>query len=188
MSLLNILNKYKELNDPILGTDKNSTHSYVDIFYENYFLPFKNKKINLCEIGIQTGGSLFLWQQYFINGNIYGIDINSNRLLDKYSNLDRVTYIFQDAYDINILNNLPLFDIIIDDGPHTLESQIKFIELYNIKLNKNGYIIIEDIKSIDCANKIINYSNKFNLNFILYKGNKINKQYDDILLVGKKEL
>jgi len=38
-----------------------------------------------------------------------------------------------------------LFDIIIDDGPHTLESQIKFINNYFKKLNKNGKLFIEDI-------------------------------------------
>ena len=37
------------------------------------------------------------------------------------------------------------FDFIIDDGPHTLKSQIKAILYYFPKLKKNGYLIIEDI-------------------------------------------
>ena len=43
---------------------------------------------------------------------------------------------------VSKLNN---FDIIIDDGPHSLESQLKFIDLYYPKTNLGGVVIIEDI-------------------------------------------
>ena len=36
-------------------------------------------------------------------------------------------------------------DILIDDGPHTLQSHQKLLELYLPKMNKGGYVIIEDI-------------------------------------------
>ena len=33
--------------------------------YDNYFSEFKNKKINILEIGIDTGNSLKFWKNYF---------------------------------------------------------------------------------------------------------------------------
>lgn len=41
------------------------------------------------------------------------------------------------------------FDIVIDDGPHTLESMIKFIQLYSQVMKKDGILVIEDIQSWD---------------------------------------
>jgi hypothetical protein len=38
---------------------------------------------------------------------------------------------------------------LIDDGPHLLESQEKFIELYSPLLSENGILIIEDIQDIN---------------------------------------
>ena len=38
------------------------------------------------------------------------------------------------------------FDIIIDDGPHTLKSQIEFLKLYRNILKPNGILIIEDLQ------------------------------------------
>ena len=52
-----------------------------------------------------------------------------------------------DAYAKSFLSQLPKkFDIIIDDGPHSMNSQRKFIELYVPKLKKGGVAIIEDLQ------------------------------------------
>ena len=40
------------------------------------------------------------------------------------------------------------FDIIIDDGPHSLQSQKDALRLYLPKLKPNGILIIEDIQSL----------------------------------------
>lgn len=40
------------------------------------------------------------------------------------------------------------FDFLLDDGPHTLESQEKFIELYSSLLSDSGILIIEDMQDI----------------------------------------
>ena len=61
-------------------------------------------------------------------------------------NNDKIKKIFADAYDSNTANILPSFDVIIDDGPHTLESQEKAIQLYLPKVNPGGIFIIEDIQ------------------------------------------
>tara|TARA_R110000868_G_scaffold2821_1_gene19524 strand:+ start:1125 stop:1724 length:600 start_codon:yes stop_codon:yes gene_type:complete len=129
------------------GTDKNTCHSYIENVYEKEFEIYREKKIDLLEIGIETGGSLKLWKEYFLNSeSIVGVDITDAKIDQRYKNIDGVTMYFDDAYNKRFSDKFEQFDIIIDDGPHTLESQLKCIELYLPKLKKNGIFIIEDIQ------------------------------------------
>ena len=55
-------------------TDKNTTHSYIPL-YEKLL---SNKRLtakNVLEIGVNEGGSIKLWHDYFTNATIYGLDI-----------------------------------------------------------------------------------------------------------------
>lgn len=140
------------LNDgyDIGGTDKNTCHSYIENFYEKEFETYENKEIDLLEIGIETGGSLKLWKEYFYNSaSIIGLDISDEKIDSNYRNISGVDMYFGDAYDKNFSDTFDKFDIIIDDGPHTLESQLKFIELYLPKLKKDGIFIIEDVQNFE---------------------------------------
>lgn len=132
------------------GTDKNTCHSYIENFYELEFEKYKYEEIDLLEIGIETGGSLKLWKEYFINSkSIIGLDILDDKIDPKYKNIPGVTLHFCDAYNKNNSNTLGKFDIIIDDGPHTLDSQLDFVKIYLPKLKKDGLFIIEDIQHIN---------------------------------------
>lgn len=155
MKLLEILKQFNLdvdfLNDGygVGGTDKNTCHSYIEHFYEIEFEKYKNKKVSILEIGIETGGSLKLWKEYFINSkSIVGVDISDDKVDSNYKNIPGVDFYFFDAYDQKNADSFGEFDIIIDDGPHTLESQLNCIELYLSKLKKDGLFIIEDIQHI----------------------------------------
>jgi predicted O-methyltransferase YrrM len=127
-------------------TDKNTSHCYVDCVYEKEFEYYKEKEIDLLEIGIETGASLKLWKEYFDNANmIVGIDIRSYNVLHKFRNIDGVTYYFEDAYTKSMVSKLSKFDIIIDDARHELEYQVKALELYLPLLKDGGIYIVEDI-------------------------------------------
>ena len=148
MKLKEILNNTPKLNHPSTGTDKNSTHNYIEGFYEANFASYQNvNSLSLLEIGVNNGGSLYLWNKYFVNGNILGIDIIDN-LKEDWKELNNTKYIITDAYNSSFVEILPQFDIIIDDGPHSLESQIFFLENYLDKVKPNGLLIIEDIQNI----------------------------------------
>lgn len=165
MKLIDILNKFNLDSDFLNkgyaegGTDKNSYHSYIKNFYEKEFEPYKESKIDLLEIGIETGGSLKLWKEYFLNSkSIVGVDISDEKIDPKYKNIDGVSVNIGDAYDKTFSNKFDKYDIIIDDGPHTLESQIKSIEFYLPKLKQNGLFIIEDIQSVEHFDILIDES------------------------------
>lgn len=128
-------------------SDKEIYHKYISNFYNDKFEQFKNKKINILEIGIQYGNSLKLWEQYFKNANIYAIDIHKYYIHEYKEN---VKILIDNAYSQKIIdffkNQNIYFDIIIDDGPHKLDTQDYFLENYQQLLKKeNSIIILEDI-------------------------------------------
>lgn len=152
-SLKQILKEYN-LNitsNPNYGTDKGEPKSYIDEFYQKTFEPFSDEEITLVEIGIRSGASIKLWREFFSKANIIGIDNlqdhNDNRTpINKDWISDGVKFIDFDAYSEKIFDILKTnIDILIDDGPHTLESHIKLLEMYIPKMNSGGMIIIEDI-------------------------------------------
>lgn len=181
------------------STDKNTTHSYLDT-YEKLFSNKKETAKNVLEIGIgsfkeKNGGSIKLWRDYFTNATIYGMDIlSSDHVMDELLNDSRIIlYTSTDAYNEdffnnNILNKNIKFDILIDDGPHTLESMITFITLYSQVLNDDGILIIEDVQSIehikDLRNEVPDNLKPFVEIFDL---RHIKNRYDDILFVIRKK-
>jgi hypothetical protein len=151
-TLLELFQKYNNYENVDYPSDKNSYHSYIEDVYEEYFSTYRNEKINLLEIGVAHSGSIRLWNDYFKNAQIYGIDNfscgeeiknKSEDLMD--GKLKNVKIICDDAYAENISGKLPDFDIIIDDGPHTLNTQLRCIEFYLPLLKPNGMMFIEDI-------------------------------------------
>lgn len=126
------------------GTDKNETHCFINNFYEKEFLNYRDKNITLLEIGIASGHSLLLWNEYFTENYsvIYGIDINSRELVKEVSERQNIKVMIDNAYSIDVAQKLPNFDIIIDDGPHTLNSMLECIRLYLPKLKSGGILII----------------------------------------------
>jgi len=143
MNLVEIIDKF-DLNPT---TDKNSVHCYVEGYYEQQFFKYKNRKINFLEIGIRGGGSMKLWSEYFTNAkSIIGIDVDESVIVNQFKDIDRVTYYFGDAYTEKIVNKVPTLDIFLDDGPHTLESQLDAIKYYLPKVKSGGLFLIEDVQ------------------------------------------
>ena len=68
-------NKIKHifLNSPLKSV-KHSSYFYA---YEELFSDFVDKKLTFVEVGIQNGGSLIMWKNYFgKKARIIGIDNN----------------------------------------------------------------------------------------------------------------
>jgi predicted O-methyltransferase YrrM len=131
------------------NSDKEHAHNYFSLFYEKELTKYENDKISLLEVGIFFGNSLPIWKKFFKNCNIVTVDIQNiiseeNR---EILNSENIQLFFTDAYNKEFVDKLDKFDILIDDGPHTEESQIKFLELYCDKIKEGGVLIIEDILS-----------------------------------------
>ncbi|HOC87078.1 MAG TPA: hypothetical protein PKX26_10240 [Prolixibacteraceae bacterium] len=135
------------------GTDKEGIHFYSK-HYQNHFEKYKNKKINLLEIGVggyedstKGGESLRMWNKYFKRGKIYGIDLydktnaNSKRIVTYIGDQTNETFLRK------IVNEIGGVDIIIDDGSHINEQVIKSFKILFPLLNVNGIYVIEDLQT-----------------------------------------
>lgn len=142
---MNLLDTFLITNNQ---SDKELYHKYISNFYSEKFEKFKDKNISILEIGIQYGNSLKLWENFFTkDSQIYAID-TIKYYVHSYS--DNVKIIIDDAYSEDTINFFKkeniLFDIIIDDGPHTVDTQDCFLKNYQQLLKPNNSIIIlEDI-------------------------------------------
>ncbi len=156
-----------------LGLEK--WHHYFDI-YERHFNRYVNKKPIVLEIGVQRGGSLCMWNEYFGDGcTIYGIDISPECMnIHKTLGLDNIHVeigdqgdpVFWDRY----LANKPKFDIVIDDGGHTCRQQIVTFEKIYDHIDKDGVYLCEDLHTsywpnfgggLNKKGSFIEYSKKF---------------------------
>lgn len=141
---------YEEMNRMALeaNTDKSSEfHDYMTV-YAPLFATYKDKPINFLEIGIYKGDSVKLWEKYFTNASLHFIDITDANI-QYYS--DRAHYHFLDQTNAIALNqfgnSFGAFDIIIDDGGHTMEQQITSFKTLFDHVKPGGLYIIEDIQT-----------------------------------------
>jgi hypothetical protein len=176
-----------------LRTDKNTIHSYLPL-YQNLLINKKETAKNILEVGIYKGGSIKLWSDFFTNANIYGLDImDINDVWDEIKNNEKITlYTSTDAYDDNFFYNTFLsknikFDFMLDDGPHTLESMIKFIQLYSQIMTDDGILIIEDVQSWSWIHTLMNSVPDNLQKYIKIYDLRPNKhRYDDIVFTIDK--
>ncbi|HAT2491763.1 TPA: class I SAM-dependent methyltransferase [Aeromonas hydrophila] len=138
-----------ELYDTTEGKRSDKWSIYLDI-YSEVFKGFKNKDVNLLEIGIQNGGSLEIWSRFFNNGKRFiGCDINEKCSSLSYDD-KRISVIIGDANAISVKENIQkLFDgqinILIDDGSHTSGDIIKAFFNYFPLVSDDGIYVIEDL-------------------------------------------
>lgn len=131
---------------------KRGTTQKSDVYYEAYTNMFStfncNDKLTILEIGVRGGGGLYSLKEYFPNATIIGIDIDNN-CKQWESAEDNIFVRIGDQSDVNFLqsiaNEFKSFDIIIDDGSHVCDHQIKSFEFLFLKLNYNGLYAVEDI-------------------------------------------
>jgi len=127
----------------MLLKDCHSGELKIESYYEAYDREFDRLRLNkmkVLEIGVQFGGSLVMWKKYFPNSDILGVDIADQRTFGK-----NMPFIRGDQADPEFLKTLGSFDIIIDDGGHTMkQQQVSFATLFPL-LNKGGIYVIEDL-------------------------------------------
>lgn len=117
--------------------------------YDRLFNPYRAQAISLLEIGIQNGGSLDIWANYFAPGStLIGCDINPDCAALVYDN-PHISFILGDANAPavvrQVLQRAPVFDLIIDDGSHTSSDIVNTFTLYFQHLAEGGMFVAEDL-------------------------------------------
>ncbi len=130
--------------------ENKGTHEYTPSYWD-LFCNRRQEVTSLLEIGVCAGGSLRMWEEFFPNAEIIGVDIDRNTLFDA----GRIKCFQADATDRHAVHNVlhlaqaHPFDIIIDDGSHQREHQSASMEILAPHLKMNGLYIIEDIARND---------------------------------------
>ena len=98
--------------------------------YERYLAGIRRSNPIILEIGVELGGSLEMWRDYFGPASrIYGIDINPSAKRHE----DIATKVFigdqrDRAFLRSVLHEIGTPDVVIDDGGHTANQQITAFE------------------------------------------------------------
>ncbi|SRR5581483_1219302 len=144
-----VLEDYRQMDEIALhaGADKGSHfHNYTEV-YSRYFAPLRDKPIKFLEIGINTGSSVKMWEEYFPFAELHFMDITFENI--QY-HTKRAQYHQYDQENISALEHFAQengsnFDVILDDGGHTMRQQIhSFIALFP-HVKSGGMYIIEDL-------------------------------------------
>lgn len=117
--------------------------------YDRLFAPYREQAISMLEIGIQNGGSLEIWSQYFPNAQKFvGCDINPDCAKLMYAD-PRIAVIVGDAttseIQAQVLVQSASFDLIIEDGSHTSSDIVKAFARYFPALKTGGLFVAEDL-------------------------------------------
>jgi hypothetical protein len=175
-----------------------TAHTYSNYYYF-LFNHFKDDVKLVFECGLGTnnpdlrgnmtvngipGASLRVWRDYFKNAQIYGADIDKDILFQE----NRIKTFYVDQLNTPSIKTMwkeigiQNFDIIIDDGLHTTDANIKlFINSFN-KLKKNGIYIIEDVHSLE-LNNIMRKLKKFSPELIILKNKNYIYQDNNLVII-----
>ena len=122
------------------------SHGYAKI-YEKYFYKYKEKKINIIELGSFYGNASAAFFFFFKNSLIYSADINPDMYI---YNSKRLENFFADtssrsSIENDIIKRNVKFDLIIEDASHMLKDQIISLFILFKILKPGGYFIIEEV-------------------------------------------
>lgn len=147
---------------------KKELNNYTPL-YQKFFSRDKNNYRLVFELGIgsnnldtpsnmgsngKPGASLYMWQEYFPNAEIFGADVDKRILFNE----NRIKTYFVDQYSTESIKKMWVeidrnnFDLIIDDGIHDYKGNVNFFENSIQYLKKGGLYIIEDVNNIYVEN------------------------------------
>ena len=122
-------------------------HPYTCIYY-SFFNNIRYNKLKIIEVGVLLGDSIKMFNEYFQNSTIIGVD-KSNNAKDTIEKLNNCIFdninVQKKEEIIKTFDKYGPFDIILDDASHKFNDQINIIEIAIKYLKKDGYLIIEDI-------------------------------------------
>lgn len=153
----------KEPNKPLEDvSDKHQPtkrhHDYLR-WYDLHFAPLRQSAKNVLEIGLQTENSIKMWEEYFPNATVHGIDISEH--CKKFEDGRRRVHIgdqLDQAFLASVVEEAGgSFDIIIDDGLHAPEATMVSFACLFPSLSRGGVYAVEDV--INQAETLAYFSN-----------------------------
>jgi len=129
------------------GTDKSSLYHGFTVFYEDQLKLLELNPLRILEVGVFRGASLSVWASKFPCAEVHGLDA----FLDQHGGVVRpgrfkVAYADQENPASLRAATMGLkFDIIVDDGGHTMLQQQNTLAALWDRLQPGGLFIVEDL-------------------------------------------
>ena len=144
-------------------SDKSTTHNYNILYSHIFDILGRNNPLNVLEVGLGTnnpslvssmgqdgrpGASIFAFRDYLPNSTIYGADIDKDILFQS----DRIKTAFVDQMNPESFTSMQTdlggshkYDLIIDDGLHSIGANFNTLLFALDNLNTDGWFVVEDI-------------------------------------------
>jgi len=137
-------------------------HKNYFSIYEELFSGYVGKKVTFVEIGVLSGGSLFMWKNFLGDkARIIGIELNP--VAKKWEKHGFEIFIGDQGSGIfwkNFFEKVGKVDIVLDDGSHTYKDQIVTVKECVPFINNGGKMVTEDTHS--SYQKKFGYPDKYN--------------------------
>ncbi len=130
-----------------VGSPKRSIkHSTYFAVYDHLFEKYRGRPITFVEIGVLDGGSLFMWREFFgPQARIIGVELNPGAAKWREHGFEIFIGSQSDpAFWRSFFDQVGPIDLLLDDGGHTYEQQIKTVEACVDQINDGGLLVIED--------------------------------------------
>jgi hypothetical protein len=118
--------------------------------YQRHLSKFVGHPVTVVEIGVYSGGSMPMWRHYFGTGcQIHGVDIQPECKV--YEDAQTTIHIGDQAdreFWRQFQGAVPEVDVLIDDGGHQAQQQMRTLEEMLPHLRAGGVYICEDVHGI----------------------------------------
>lgn len=140
---MNDLQRYFERNP---GRMIHKWTHYFEI-YDRHFARYRGRPLTLVEIGVQNGGSLEMWRDYFgPAASIVGVDIDP---LCRQFESPGTRVVVGDQADPAFLESLARelgpIDVLVDDGGHSMRQQRTTFDVLFPRVAPDGIYLCEDL-------------------------------------------
>jgi Methyltransferase domain len=144
------------------------SHKYDTYFpvYDRLFSPYRGRPIVFVEVGVLSGGSLFMWRDYFGDrARIIGVEFNPQATKWREHGFEiHIGDQSQERFWWDFFAAVGPVDILLDDGGHRNHQQIVTTACALPHINDGGLLLVEDVHT----NYMWKFGNPSRRSFIAY--------------------
>ncbi len=126
--------------------EKSIKHTTYFPVYDYLLEPYKNKQVCFVEVGVLSGGSLFMWRKFLgPEARIIGVDLNPEaKKWERFGFEIHIGNQSDPEFWTKFFGQVGQIDVLLDDGGHTFYQQIQTAQSCVPMIRDGGLLIVED--------------------------------------------